>query len=104
MNGFNLNPSDGQEVVDPGVIIMGHPGDTAIDSGSTRAPWQVDGTLMVFRQLQQLVPEFNKFVEANAVSVPGLTSQENVALTGARLVGRWKSVSLSHFATLPSVS
>ena len=91
--GFNLNPAQGQEVVDPGVIIMGHPGDTAFDHGNVRPAWQVDGSMMVFRQLKQLVPEFDKFVADHAVSVPGLTPQENIDLTGARLVGRWKSVS-----------
>ena len=93
VDGFNLNPAEGQEVVSPGVIIKGHPGDTAFDNNNTRPAWQIDGTVMVFRQLKQLVPEFDKFVADNAVSVPGLTQQENIDLTGARLVGRWKSVS-----------
>jgi deferrochelatase/peroxidase EfeB len=43
-----------------------------------------DGSFLAFRQLKQLVPEFNNFLAANPVN----GSSE---LTGARMVGRWKS-------------
>lgn len=43
----------GQEVIPPGIILHGHPGDTA---ASTRPLWAIDGSFLVFRQLKQLVP------------------------------------------------
>ena len=52
---------------------------------------------MAFRKLHQKVPEFNKFLNDNPVpqtNHPELTDKERVDLMGARLVGRWKSVSL----------
>ena len=80
----------GQETIDPGIILHGESGDVGL---STRQAWQKDGSFLVFRQLKQLVPEFNKFMKDNAPVVPGLTRQEQVDLFGARMVGRWKSVS-----------
>ena len=55
-----------------------------------------DGSFLVFRQLDQLVPEFDTFLynQANNVNVPGypeLTKDQKKELLGARLVGRWKS-------------
>lgn len=46
---------------------------------------------MAFRQLKQLVPEFDKFLTDNPLPVPGLTPEQGSALLGARMVGRWKS-------------
>ena len=80
------------------MVIFGHPGDQALESGATikRKDWTKDGSIMAFRKLKQKVPEFAKFVQDNAVpesTHPELTDQERADLTGARLVGRWKSVS-----------
>lgn len=41
--------------------------------------------------MQQLVPEFNKFLHDNPIDVPGLPRDQGSELFGARLVGRWKS-------------
>lgn len=46
----------------------------------------------MFRQLKQLVPEFNKFLTDNPIVMPNLTLQQGSDLLGARMVGRWKSV------------
>ena len=89
--GFDT-PIPGQETIVPGIILQGEPGDPGL---TTRQTWQKDGSFLVFRQLKQLVPEFNKFLADNAPPVPTLTRQEQVDLFGARLVGRWKSVSRS---------
>ncbi|EEB99750.1 hypothetical protein MPER_00495, partial [Moniliophthora perniciosa FA553] len=78
--------SPGQTVVDPGVILTAEAGDD-----NNRPAWTKGGSFLAFRQLQQRVPEFNKFLVDNALSVPGLTAQENAELLGARMVGRWKS-------------
>ena len=78
--------------MDPGIIIVGEDGD---NKTSSRAPWTKDGSFLVFRQLKQLVPEFNKFLLDNALPTANgttLTRQEGADLLGARMVGRWKSV------------
>ena len=90
--GFDTPVSINQETIVPGIILQGEPGDPGLDDRQT---WQKDGSFLVFRQLKQLVPEFNKFLKDNAPPVPTLTRQEQIDLFGARLVGRWKSVSHS---------
>nr|WAW38278.1 DyP-type peroxidase [Auricularia auricula-judae] len=85
--GFNVNPVlPGQQVVNAGVILVGEPGDTV-----PRPAWAKDGSFLAFRQLQQLVLEFNSFLDQNAPVVPGLTHPESADLLGARMIGRWKS-------------
>ncbi|KZV89881.1 Dyp-type peroxidase [Exidia glandulosa HHB12029] len=79
-------PFPGQQVVDPGVILVGETGDPV-----TRPAWAKDGSFLAFRQLQQLVPEFHGFLNASAPAVPGLTQPQSADLLGARMVGRWKS-------------
>lgn len=44
-----------------------------------------------YRQLSQLVPEFNKFLQDNPIVLPGLDREHGSELAGARLFGRWKS-------------
>lgn len=51
------------------------------------------GSFLAFRQLEQLVPEFNKYLLDNAPAVDGKSLQDRADLLGARMVGRWKSVS-----------
>ena len=50
-------PHRGQNQCDPGVIIMGYKGDPVFDSTDPRIParpdWPKDGSLMVFRKLEQ---------------------------------------------------
>lgn len=88
VNGFTSKPLPGQSMVDPGIFLLGETGDTI-----TRPAWAKDGSFLAFRQLKQLVPEFDDFVSQNPLKVPGLSVQENTDLFGARIVGRWKSVS-----------
>nr|WAW38279.1 DyP-type peroxidase [Auricularia auricula-judae] len=85
LNGFH-DPLPGQIVVDPGVIIVG-----ATNDAIARPAWATGGSFLVFRQLQQLVPEFNKFMLDNAPPFEGKTLAQRAALFGARIVGRWKS-------------
>jgi deferrochelatase/peroxidase EfeB len=80
----------GQIRLDPGLFLLGETGDTLATS---RPTWAKDGSFLAFRQLQQKVPEFDNFLTTNALNVPGLTPEENAELLGARMVGRWKSVS-----------
>nr|7ANV_A Chain A, ancestral D-type dye decolorizing peroxidase [Geotrichum candidum] len=91
VKGFDTNPNPGQAPVRPGVILVGRDGDSV--ANNARPSWAKDGSFLVFRKLQQLVPEFNKFLEENPIKLPGnnLTPEEGSELLGARLVGRWKS-------------
>ena len=50
------------------------------------APWMRNGTYMVFRRLEQKVPEFRRFVQQQAARL-GMDRE----LLAARMVGRWKS-------------
>lgn len=49
---------------------------------------------MAFRHFQQMVPEFNAYMLANAIqatSEGNLTQEQGAELLGARMFGRWKS-------------
>ena len=80
-------PNPGQETVRQGFILLGRDGDPT----PNRPKWALDGSLLAFRYLFQLVPEFNTFLKENPISVPGLPRDQGSELLGARLVGRWKS-------------
>ncbi|KAJ7201686.1 fungal peroxidase [Mycena pura] len=81
------SPVPGQAVVEPGTLLLGETGDTV-----KRPAWAKNGSFLVFRQLKQLVPEFNKFLTDNPIVKPGvLTPQQGSDLLGARMMGRWKS-------------
>ncbi|MBW0478020.1 hypothetical protein O181_017735 [Austropuccinia psidii MF-1] len=86
IKGFNDDNGEGKNVgiVGPEVILLGQPGSQPPLTPS-RA-WMKDGSFLVIRELQQLVPEFDQFVV-------DLAQKSGVApgLIGARIVGRWKS-------------
>ncbi|KAJ7731164.1 fungal peroxidase [Mycena maculata] len=97
-------PLPGQAVVPTGQILVGEPGDQNITVRPSWAKvafyphpstdseqWVKDGSFLVFRQLKQLVPEFNKFLTDNPIREPALTPQQGSDLLGARMIGRWKS-------------
>ncbi|KAJ7201680.1 fungal peroxidase [Mycena pura] len=86
VQGFQT-PLPGQAVVATGEILLNETG----DSVTTRPAWAKDGSFLAFRQLQQLVPEFNKFLTDNPIRAPALTRQQGSDLLGARMIGRWKS-------------
>jgi deferrochelatase/peroxidase EfeB len=75
-------------MIPPGVILTGELGDTAL-----RPAWARDGSFLAFRKLQQLVPEFKKYLSDNAVqnAARTLSREEGADLLGARMVGRWRS-------------
>ncbi|EIN07199.1 peroxidase TAP [Punctularia strigosozonata HHB-11173 SS5] len=86
VGGFVTNLMPGQQLVLPGTILTGHLGDVGL-----RPLWARDGSFLVFRKLQQYVPEFNKYLQDNAIQHPGLSPAQGAELLGARMVGRWKS-------------
>jgi deferrochelatase/peroxidase EfeB len=85
--GFNINPLPGQAVVNPGIILVGEPGDTV-----SRPAWAKDGSFLAFRQLRQLVPEWNNWIYSAAPPIAGFTQQQSADLMAARMIGRWPSV------------
>ena len=62
----------GQDLVWPGEFILGYPGQDPLDAvkpgpvAPLPAPWARNGSYMVFRRLEQRVPEFRAFVAAQA--------------------------------------
>lgn len=84
---------------------MGYKGDPNFDNPDLgkRPDWTKDGSLMVFRQLEQDVPEFLKYAADNGKnwrdfipkdSKETLTDAEGTALFKAQIIGRWTSVRL----------
>ena len=80
-------PFPGQQVVKPGVILMGQEGDP---NKKDRPPWAKNGSILVYRHLDQLVPEFDQFKRDNALRKKEIGIDKGAALLGARLFGRWK--------------
>jgi Dyp-type peroxidase family len=82
----------GQDLIWPGEFVFGYPGQDPSDSDRPgppphmAAPWLRNGSYMVFRRLEQKVPEFRDFVADRAAKL-GMGPD----LLGARLFGRWKS-------------
>ena len=82
----------GQVLVWPGEFILGYPGQDPHDPvkpgpvAPLPAPWARNGSYMVFRRLEQRVPEFRAFVAAQAARL-GMDPD----LLAARMVGRWRS-------------
>ncbi len=81
------SPLPGQQVVSPGVFVCGYPGEGK--PAPARPAWVKDGAFMVFRLLEQKVPEFNDFLNTAAPTLGG--GGIDPVLLGARMVGRWKS-------------
>jgi Dyp-type peroxidase family len=82
----------GQDLIWPGEFVFGYPSQ---DPGNPNkpgpvmrlpAPWVHNGSFMVFRRLEQQVPEFHRFVAAQAARL-GIEAE----LLAARMVGRWRS-------------
>ncbi|KAF8322306.1 peroxidase TAP [Clavulina sp. PMI_390] len=90
VQGFSTSTLPGQAVVPNGSILTNRIGDTGV---RPLTGWTKDGSFLVFRKLQQFVPEFNAYLNANAVqnAAGTLTTQQGADLLGARMVGRWKS-------------
>jgi Dyp-type peroxidase family len=82
----------GQDLIWPGEFILGYPGQDPRDPvkpgpiAPLPAPWAKNGSYMVFRRLEQRVPEFRAFIAGQAARL-GMYPE----LLAARMVGRWKS-------------
>jgi Dyp-type peroxidase family len=82
----------GEDLLWPGEFVFGYPGqhpEHPTKEGPPppmAAPWMRNGSYMVFRRLEQKVPEFRRFVAEQAARL-GMDRE----LLAARIVGRWKS-------------
>jgi Dyp-type peroxidase family len=82
----------GQDLIWPGEFVFGYSGQDPYDPVAQGTPpavpasWVRNGSLMVFRRLEQKVPEFNAFVGEQAGKL-GIDPE----LFASRMVGRWKS-------------
>jgi Dyp-type peroxidase family len=82
----------GQDLIWPGEFVFGYPGQNPGDPVRQGSPphmaasWMRNGSYMVFRRLEQKVPEFRRFVADHAARL-GMEPE----LLGARLFGRWQS-------------
>ncbi|MBV9198848.1 MAG: Dyp-type peroxidase [Alphaproteobacteria bacterium] len=82
----------GQDLLWPGEFVLGYAGQHSTDphkpgpEPQMMAPWMRNGSFMVFRRLEQKVPEFRAFVRQQAARL-GMDPE----LLMARMVGRWKS-------------
>jgi len=92
----------GQRIVNPGVIILGYPGDPVYDNTDAlaRPGFTKDGSFMVFRKLEQNVLFLEDYVNKNWTSIPAKVGQDgDVSLTtgqrkklfAARMVGRFRT-------------
>ncbi|KDQ10903.1 hypothetical protein BOTBODRAFT_147513 [Botryobasidium botryosum FD-172 SS1] len=95
----------GPKPILPGVILLGNVGDVQEINPPVhkeRPAWAKDGSFLAFRHLQQLVPEYNRWLLKEATRLfPWIPSKGEVGsaaeLLGARTFGRWKSgCPLSH--------
>ena len=98
IQGIDTKPNPGQETVPQGIVLALRDGDNGVvppgkpAAGVHRPVWARDGSFLTFRKLQQLVPEFNRFMQANALTVPpGPGNPTGAEFLAARLVGRWPS-------------
>jgi Dyp-type peroxidase family len=84
--------SPGQDLLWPGEFVFGYPGqdpDDPVTAGASpemAAPWMRNGSYMVFRRLEQKVPEFRRFVREQAARLV-----MDPQLLASRMVGRWRS-------------
>ncbi|KAF8869718.1 hypothetical protein CPB84DRAFT_1803607 [Gymnopilus junonius] len=108
-----VDPNPGQLQVDPGVIIMGYPGDPV----PQRPSWAKDGSIMVLKKLEQDVGPFNDYIKKwgpywrDFTPIPDqFPKPEDEAAFGeeyfaATIIGRWKSgcpLALSPFKDDPA--
>ncbi|KAB5578044.1 peroxidase TAP [Coniochaeta sp. 2T2.1] len=87
VEGLDNEDRSEQGFVQPGVFVLGRPGDKFKDE---RPDWAVDRSFLAFRYLVQHVPEFDSAVKKQAALVSD-PPHNLVELMGARMVGRWKS-------------
>ncbi|KAK3400889.1 hypothetical protein B0T20DRAFT_371568 [Sordaria brevicollis] len=75
------------KAVKSGLIFARHEGDDM-----NQPEWAEDGSFLVIRELQQLVPEFEKWLEDNKHNAPFTANSDNPKeKLAAYLMGRWRN-------------
>jgi len=79
----------GSPIIPIGVIVMGYDGD---EDSYRRPAWAKDGSFMVTRKLNNLVPEYDDFLLLHGPKIfPNIPARSAADRLGARLFGRWKN-------------
>ncbi|KAF9494758.1 dye decolorizing peroxidase [Pleurotus eryngii] len=88
--GFATSTYPGQQLLLPGTLLTKEIGDPR---RAARPAWTKWGSFMAYRQLQELVPEFDDYLmqEAALIQDSSRSVRERADLLGARMFGRWKS-------------
>ncbi|CAG7920664.1 unnamed protein product [Penicillium olsonii] len=89
LEGWDDKVPQGKEPVatKPGMIVCGYDGDDM-----QQPAWAKDGSFLVFRDLQQQVPEFEEFMNQNAKHAPFTQDHPKPGeKLAAYLMGRWKN-------------
>jgi hypothetical protein len=82
----------GSPLIPGGVIVMGYEGDADKDK---RPAWAKDGSFLVTRILDNLVPEFDDFLLLHGPRIfPRIPRNDAALKLGSRLFGRWKNGTL----------
>ncbi|KXN89310.1 Dye-decolorizing peroxidase msp1 [Leucoagaricus sp. SymC.cos] len=79
----------GAPLIPGGVIVMGYEGDADKDK---RPSWAKDGSFIVTRKMNNLIPEFDDFLLQHGPRIfPTLPPKDAALKLGSRLFGRWKN-------------
>jgi Dyp-type peroxidase family len=85
-------PGDGQPNGDGtwrdmavGEFLLGHQDEDGTMPAAPKAPFDCNGTYMVYRKLAMDVPAFRRFIETEGAKYPG-----GPEMLGAKIVGRWQ--------------
>ncbi|QRV92076.1 Dyp-type peroxidase family [Ceratobasidium sp. AG-Ba] len=84
---------DKAKLIRVSVILVGLEGDyePKTKNPKQRPIWAVEGSFMAFRELKQLVPEFNEFLRQNPYGGISIPRELGSKIQGARFFGRWKN-------------
>jgi Dyp-type peroxidase family len=82
-------PGGGWRPLKAGEFVLGYEGEGPCVT-TPAAPFGLNGSFMVYRQLAQDVTAFRSFLRDQAAAVYG-EAPDNVELLAAKLVGRWRS-------------
>lgn len=109
-------PLPGQNVANPGVLVLGQPWPEDPNKDTPRPRWTKNGSFLVYRHLKQLVPEFNEFLRQTVwdkISKRRVVAdfpygeaelKKEADFLGARLMGRWKSGMIFPDSEIPWLS
>ncbi|KAJ5102311.1 hypothetical protein NUU61_004533 [Penicillium alfredii] len=86
IRGLDPTPKKGeQRIIPPGWIFTGLDGDHA-----KQPRWATEGSFLAFREIEEKVPEFHKFVRESSQKIPSFDDGTGEKLA-AYLMGRWKN-------------